>query len=136
MPNFVDLGLASPMGPQLRQLVEQQLLRDLRPYEIEPTGLKLDWSESCIEGHDAQYLDGCVENYSSISLYDAANKLVAEGWMEFIQAGPFFMAYWEFLDAYSSQEPGPLALKSRPGIPDHVWQQIPIESNSLYQKTA
>jgi hypothetical protein len=54
--NYIDLGLSSPMGINLRKLVESQLLQDLINYGIDKLDLKFDWSESCIEGHDTDYL--------------------------------------------------------------------------------
>lgn len=133
MPDYVAMGHAEQMGPQLRQLVEQQLLRDLQPYGMNPTGLRFDWSDSCVEGHGVGHLDGRVENYSGITLFSSTgsmSSIQAEGWMEFIHSENFFLAYWEVLfkctlDTYEG--PGIRALKTKPGIPSHVWEQIPME---------
>ncbi|GAB3664892.1 hypothetical protein GCM10027594_32810 [Hymenobacter agri] len=117
------------MGPQLREMVEQLLLRDLRHYGIDPTGLRFDWSDACVEGHGTTHLDGRVENYSGIALFVPAGSIRVEGWMEFIHSENFFLAYWETLfectlDLYEG--PGSRALKVKLGIPPHVWEQIPL----------
>jgi hypothetical protein len=137
MPDYTDRGYSEPMGQQLRHLVEQQLLRDLQLYGIETTGWQFDWSESCGEGHSSYHLDGYLENYSGIALYNSNDAAVADGWVDFIHEGSFFLAYWQFLnvctlDVYEGT--GRAAPKSRPGIPDHVWQQIPTDISAKYQK--
>lgn len=96
---FNPYGLSKSMGPQLRAPVEKHLLTDLYHY-CQKENLKFDWSESCIEGKDTNYLDGSLENFSCIFLYDNNNYLVAEGWMEFVHSGDFFIAYWEFLSVF------------------------------------
>lgn len=85
--SFSTYGFANQMGPRLRQLVEEQLMKDLQHYGISSQKMRFDWSESCIEGHAANYLDGSLENFSSISLYDEHNNVIADGWMEFILVG-------------------------------------------------
>jgi hypothetical protein len=135
MPDTIDMGHADQMGPQLRHLVELQLLNDLRPYGIDPTGLRFDWSDSCVEGHVTQYFDGRVENYSGVALFSATGSMQAAGWMEFVHSGSFFLAYWDLLfgctlDLYEG--PGSQALKTKAGIPPHVWQQIPAELEPLF----
>jgi len=119
------------MGPQLRKLVEEQLIVDLRYYYIDKPVLKFDWSESCIEGHDAVYLNGYLENYSGITIFDEADCLVADGWMDFVLAGDFFLVYWDFITTWNEEER--LANKSQPGIPDHIWLQIPDDIKGTYK---
>ncbi|WP_324678855.1 hypothetical protein [Hymenobacter sp. GOD-10R] len=130
-PNYTDLGLSSPMGPQLRKLVEEQLIVDLRYYHIDKPVLKFDWSESCIEGNDAIYLDGYLENYSGITIFDEADCLVADGWMDFVLAGDFFLVYWDFITTWDEEKQ--FANKSQPGIPDHIWLQIPDDIKGNYK---
>jgi hypothetical protein len=132
MPNYKDLGLSSSMGPQLRTFVERQLLADLTNYGISSNNLKFDWSDSCIEGHDTTYLDGKLENFSGIALYDAENNLVAEGWMDFIHEGDFFLAYWDYLSIWQVDKK--IFDKNKPGIPDHVWRQLPDDIRLNYKK--
>ncbi|GAA4362978.1 hypothetical protein GCM10023185_31340 [Hymenobacter saemangeumensis] len=129
-PNYQDMGMSSEMPPQLRELVEQQLTADLRHYGIDEPTVKFDWSQSCIEGHDAGHLDGRLENYSGIGIFDAANQWIAEGWMEFVQTDSFLLVYWEFLDLVQGSRLKPV--KFKPGIPEHVWQQIPEELHSAF----
>jgi hypothetical protein len=97
IPNFKNLGFADTMGSKLKSEVENQLLSDLQFYKIGEDDLKFDWSESCIEGHAANVLDGAVENFSGISVFDHSDNLVADGWMEFINEGDLFIVYWEFV---------------------------------------
>jgi hypothetical protein len=121
-PNYTDLGLSSPMGIDLRKLVESQLLQDLRNYGIDKLDLKFDWSESCIEGHDTHYLKSNVENYSGISIYDKDERLVADGWMEFIHEGDFLITYWEFVQTFDNDKV--IGKKDKPGIPKHIWDKL------------
>jgi hypothetical protein len=122
-PNYTDLGLSSQMGPQLRSLVELHLAEDLKFYGIKTAELRFDWSDSCIEGHDTNYLDGSLENFSGIAVFDNHENLVADGWMEFIHEGDFFLAYWEYVTAWDGDMK--LSEKKYKGIPNHVWEQIP-----------
>ena len=119
------------MGPQLRAFVEEQLLKDLLYYGVTLQDLKFDWSNSCIEGHDAAFLDGSFENFSEISLFDINDNPIAEGWMDFLEVelDPPLIIYWNFLDVI---ENGHLVSKKKsPGIPEHVWQRLsPKEKES------
>ena len=126
-PNYTDLAFAGKMGNQLKALVEEQLSADLIHYGINKSRLKFDWSESCIEGHCADYLDGSVENFSGISVYDDGDNFVAEGWMEFIydEIAGYFISYWEFVRTYDNQKL--LAIKEKSGIPEHIYLQLPKE---------
>lgn len=45
------LGKTAMMGPLLQKEVETQLLHDLTLYGIDPTGLSIDCSDACQEGH-------------------------------------------------------------------------------------
>ncbi|WP_148630026.1 hypothetical protein [Bacillus sp. E214] len=84
-PNYTDLGYADKMGPKLRMLVEKQLCDDLVFYGITANKFKFDWSESCIEGNDASYLDGVVENFRElIYLMKKITILQRDGWSLFM----------------------------------------------------
>ena len=122
------------MGPKLRELVESQLSDDLKHYRINVNNinLKFDWSESCIEGHHLEFLDGSLENYSGVSVFDEQDNLIADGWMEFVNGGQYFLAYWDFITTWNGDQK--LAKKNEPGIPDHIWQQIPEELKSTWTK--
>ncbi|GAB4029725.1 hypothetical protein [Spirosoma jeollabukense] len=133
-PNYIDLGLSPPKGPQLRTLVDKQLVADLASYGIAGLGLKFDWSNSCIEGHDSSYLNSDLENYSSILVFDEHDNLVADGWMEFIHEGDFFLVYWDYITIW--QNGGKIFVKSEDGLPDHVWAQIPDSIKRNMKKNA
>ena len=122
-PNYTDLDYAARMGPRLRALVEEQLVNDLNNYGVSGAVLKFDWSRSCIEGHCTDFLDGSVENFSGIAVFNSADELVADGWMEFVHDGEFFLAYWEFVETYDGEKK--LAEKKQVGIPKHIWQLLP-----------
>jgi hypothetical protein len=129
-PNYNDMGLASSMGPKLRQIVEEQLLADLKNYLPHGSDIKFDWSDSCIEGKDTVYLDGSIENFSGITLFDRNENIVAEGWMEFIHEGEFFLVFWDTVRTYNGN--GVLNDK-KPGIPEHIWQKIPADLKPNYK---
>ena len=128
-PNYIDLGFASSMGPKLRQLVEQQLLTDLGVYKVDITNLKFDWSDSCIEGKCTDHLDGSIDRFSGIAIFDSNDKLIAEGWMEFIHDGTFFLVYWDYLTIMQSDK---VVFDKKGGIPNHVWTQIPADIQPNY----
>ncbi|GIP17487.1 hypothetical protein J40TS1_31290 [Paenibacillus montaniterrae] len=79
-PNYHDMGLSSCMGEKLRKEVEGQLIRDLNHYF---------------------YLDGSLDNFSGILLFNKDDQLVADGWMDFvyIKEQNRLIVYWKFLDA-------------------------------------
>jgi hypothetical protein len=43
--------------------------------------------------------------------------------MDFIHEGDFFLAYWDFVTVWQHNKK--VFDKTKPGIPDHVWRQIP-----------
>jgi len=120
-PDFINLGYASKMGSKLKFLVEQQLIEDLNNYDFHEEGLKFDWSDSVIEGHYSEYLDGSVENFSGICLYNKLDELIAEGWMDFVHEDDFFVAYWDHL-LFRNHHPKE---KTEFGIPKHVLAMLP-----------
>lgn len=130
-----NMGMAECMGPLLRKEVEFQLLKDLTPYGVDPNGLAIDWSPSCVEGHRTRVLDGELENFSGINVVDSNGQIVAEGWMEFIHSGganPLF-AFWEFLTV--NQNGKRVVVKGTKGIPRHVWAALPEVTKDLCLKT-
>ncbi|RKD86395.1 hypothetical protein [Mangrovibacterium diazotrophicum] len=130
-PNYMDLGFADKMGPKLKNEVEKQLLNDLKFYGVDKPDLKFDWSESCIEGHDTNVLDGKVENFSGISVFDNMENLVAEGWMEFIHNENLFLVYWEFVTTWSGDKK--LNEKKEIGLPNHIWVKLPNDLKIKYK---
>lgn len=128
-PNYIDLGLSSPMSVELRKLVEEQLIVDLKYYDVKSDNLKFDWSNSCIEGHLSNHLNSSLENYSEIYVYDNSNNLIAEGWMDYINSSEyldkstFFITYWDNVIIWNNKEK--LFEKLEFGIPNHIWEKIP-----------
>ena len=122
-PNYTDLNYAERMGSKLRALVESHLVDDLRHYGVSHPELRFDWSDICIEGHSTDHLDGSVENFSGIVVFDNKGEVVADGWMEFVHQRTFFLAYWEFVRSWDGDRKRDV--KDKPGIPLHVWKQLP-----------
>jgi len=120
----MNLGLSIIMGPELRNLVERQLIEDLKYYNYNDTDLYFDWSQSCPEGRTAKYLGGSIENFSGISLINSANKLIAEGWMEFIHDENHFKVYWDLLIFKNHH----MIEKTEFGIPEHIKDFIVINN--------
>jgi len=120
-PNYIDYGLSSSMSTELRKIVEFQLAEDLRFYGVDAVGVKFDWSNSCIEGHDGEHLGSHFENYSGILVFDKMDNLIADGWMDFID-GPELVVYWDFIETWKGSKR--LAEKSTPGVPKHVSDKI------------
>lgn len=131
-PDYINLSFADCMGINLKLEVERQLSEDLKCYGINHDDYKFDWSDCCIEGHRTQYLDGAVENFSSIMVFNANDELVADGWMEFIHEDDVFIVYWEFLDKYENDQE--LILKSKCGIPLHIYEKIPHQFKEKYKE--
>jgi len=119
-PNYEQLGFSYCMGPELRQEVERQLLEDLKHYIEHNNKLKFDWSESCIEGSRINYLDGEVEDFSGIRLFDSQDQIFADGWMNFHydRDQNLFVAYWDILEIHKDREC--IELKTDFEIPEHV----------------
>ncbi|KRG13690.1 hypothetical protein ACA30_14405 [Virgibacillus soli] len=132
-PNYTNMGCSMMMGPKLRLAVEQQLSDDLKEYGIIWNRFKFDWSDSCVEGHEATYLDGRIENFSGINVFNEKDEHIAEGWMEFIHEprSAFFIAYWEFLDIFDSDKE--IRIKDDVGILLHIYHKIPKNIRSNYK---
>lgn len=125
MPEL-SLGFSDCMGPKLRNFVEGQLISDLSVYvpEIYMVSLEtvsFNWSDSCVEGHRTSYLDGELENFSGIAVYDLSGDFIAGGWMEFIETGDSLKVFWWYLD---SGEKIKIHEKREGGIPSHVWSVL------------
>lgn len=128
-PNYLNLGLSSPMSIELRKLVEEQLIDDLKYYGLKSDNLKFDWSNSCIEGHLSDYLNSSLENYSEIYVYDNSNNLIAEGWMDYVNGSEysdestFFITYWDDITIWNNKDK--IIEKFEIGIPNHILEKIP-----------
>jgi len=102
--NWDKYGFSCAMGPKLRELVETQLSNELNALLDTSIKFDFDWSESCIEGHDGEFLDGSLENYSGIKLTNKQVFIKADGWMEFIQEGDFCLAYWDQITVWENNK--------------------------------
>lgn len=124
-PNYSNYGLSISMGMRLRKEVEIQLINDLGKYGIYGKELFFDWSDSCIEGRCENYLDGSVDCFSGIKLFDNNNTLIVDGWMDFILEREYhiFIVYWNFLSIYENKKR--VQIKETPGIPPHIIKTLP-----------
>ena len=118
------------MSPELRELVENQLLAELPHYKLEKQNLKFDLSGSANEGHQMQHPDGIIASFSGILVLDENNAIVADGWMDFILEPDLFLPYWDHITTREGKKK--LAEKQMPGIPKHIWKQIPMELREKY----
>ncbi|SFD72788.1 hypothetical protein SAMN05216378_1164 [Paenibacillus catalpae] len=114
-PNYYDMGMSISMGKQLQGFVEEQLINDLMHYHKFTGELRFDWSDSCIEGEDLTYLDGSLDRFSGIMIFNSNNEPVADGWMDFVflNESNQLIVFWKYLsifvgdkeiDAINSQE--------------------------------
>ena len=129
------LGKTADMGPSLQLEVESQLLDDLLAYGIDPSGLVIDWSDACQEGHCTQAIDGNLEELSSVAVANRDGGVVAEGWMDFIHGGgenPLFV-FWLFLNVFRNGEWQ--KVKKEPNIPVHIWSRLPESTKHLFAST-
>lgn len=79
------MSYSSSIGPKLRAFVETQLLSDWKNYGVDRTDLKFHWSESCIEGHERDYLDGRSRIFRVLASLIVKTSLLQEvGWSLFI----------------------------------------------------
>lgn len=131
-PNYIDLGLSYPLSNQLRAEIERQLEKDLKFYRIEKDVYQFDWSDSCIEGNVTVYMDEPLENFSGIAVFDENDCIIAEGWMDFIHEENVLIIYWSFLDSYTNEQTK--SLKSKKGIPLHIFNQIPDQFKDKYKQ--
>ncbi|MCA1032877.1 hypothetical protein LCL95_17850 [Bacillus timonensis] len=130
-PNYIDLGFSNCMGPELRTKIEELLVKDLKQYGVKANMFKFDWSESCVEGKRTTYLDGDVEDFSGIKVFNEDDELLADGWMEFIhdKDKDFFISFWDFLSIYKYGRE--TEVKKEIGLPNHIIEKLPnsIRSN-------
>lgn len=130
-----ELGFSGLMGPKLRAYVEEQLVADLNWYLpkhqiYQRSDVHFDWSESCIEGHRTHWLDGEIENFSGIVVFNEDRNLIAEGWMEFIETEVGLEVFWWFLhfaDQHETQG------KDSNTVPGHVWSRLSADIRSLWR---
>jgi hypothetical protein len=101
-PNYHDMGMSISMGNQLRIFIEEQLINDLNFYHKFIGELRFDWSESCVEGEDLKYLDGSLDRYSGIMIFNSNDELIADGWMDFVFLCDRnqLIVYWIYLTLY------------------------------------
>ncbi|HYG03060.1 MAG TPA: hypothetical protein VD927_11495 [Chryseosolibacter sp.] len=111
------------MGPELQQLIETQLTKDLRNYHVNENDLRFDWSQSYGTGRSAHYLDGFAENFNRIIVFDKDDNLLADGCMDFIANRFFFIAYWDLVTTWN--EGTIVNEKKDQGMPFKIWRQLP-----------
>lgn len=131
-PNYNNFGLSYPMGEKLRKEVERQLSNDIKHYGINNEILKYDWSESVIEGRYSKVLDGHMNNFSYIKIFNSMDEIIAEGWIDFIHEEQYdlFIVYWDQLDLY---ENGNTKEGKEFGIPDYIYQKLPNDLKVKYK---
>ena len=130
MNDSKTLGWTITMGPRLRAEVTHQLIEDLKYYGCNEENISLDWSETCIEGRNADWLDGSLDCYSGIRIKDGAGVPIGDGWMDFVvvEERRKLIIYWEFLTIRETK------LKSKPGMPDHIWSRLPTEVKKINER--
>ena len=124
------------MGPDLRAFVEDRLIADLQHYLPSNSGLDhpslvFDWSESCVEGHRSDWMDGKIENFSGVIVRDRSQNLVADGWMEFIETATGLEVFWWYLGCGTTYE---FPAKKDNRIPLHVWERLGPNERSLWDE--
>ncbi len=127
-----EMGMAKAMGSHLLLQVSQQLLGDLSYYGISDSeNIWISWHESEGEGNWAKYLDGEIENYAYITILDENMNAIGQGSMDFVleEEWDVFLVYWDALYFIHPEFDG----KTRPGIPDHIWQEIPENFQAKYK---
>ncbi|RKP55579.1 hypothetical protein D7Z26_10375 [Cohnella endophytica] len=99
-PDYHDMGMSITMGNELRKFVEDQLVKDLFYYYKFTGELRFDWSDSCVEGEDLNYLDGSLDRYSGIMIFNANDEPVADGLMDFeyLMKSDQLIIFWVYLD--------------------------------------
>ncbi|ASV88568.1 hypothetical protein CES85_3401 (plasmid) [Ochrobactrum quorumnocens] len=120
-----DFGFSDCMGPQLREFVEQQLLIDLCHYlspemHVNLADFSFDWSDSCIEGHRASWLDGAIENFSGIVILDPKKNVIVEGWMDFVETDTGLEVFWWSLHGRCVKTRN----RARNEVPSHIWDRL------------
>ncbi|OUS68765.1 hypothetical protein B1748_32880 [Paenibacillus sp. MY03] len=117
-----EMGFAMTMGPKLKREVERQLLLDLNHYHPFPDELRFDWSDSCTEGKCLNYLDGSLDCFSSIYVYNKEDEVVGDGWMDFLYVVEIdqLIVHWKFLVIYIDE--AMVIAKSDVGVPEHIKQ--------------
>lgn len=132
-PNYTDMGLGCTMGKQLRKEVERQLIEDAKYYGLIQKEYRFDWSNSCVEGRCTDYLDGSLDRFSGIYIYDENDRLTFDGWMDFVHEEDFFAVYWLYLDRY--QDGHEISVKNDKSMPWYIYRQIPESFRKEYKKS-
>lgn len=132
-PNY---GFTEIMGPLLREYVKQSLVQDLQHYlpkerNIQYSDCIFDWSDTCIEGHRTTYLDGELENFSGIIIYDRDKNVIVNGWMDFVEQGDNLHIYWLFLEGGPQYK---IQSKKAAVIPQHVWCLLDDKTQEFWAK--
>ena len=113
----------------LRDWIESQLTADLAHYNISETVI-FDWSQSYGTGRKVRYLDGTLENFSRIILFNKSGDLLADGCMDFIFGNGIAICYWDIVTVWKAGQMRDE--KKEVGIPFHIWKQLPDGLMSKY----
>jgi hypothetical protein len=122
--NSNDLGVAGIMGTALRELVESQLRKGLEHYGRHANDYNFDWSESSEEGCDFDYLDGTIDRFSGIRVFNESKTLIAEGWLDYVYVDTEdkLFVFWDYLNLV---EDGQVEkVKTRSGIPAYIYEKL------------
>ncbi len=114
------------LGPAVQSWVEQQLLSDLCHYGVQPTDLRIDWSQVVQEGNWTYFHGRMLESLSDLVVRGADDSIVAEGWMDFVttceatDAEP--KVFWLFLSVAAD---GKLRrVKDDAFLPAYLWDSL------------
>ena len=118
------------MGSTLKSFVEDQLLKDLLSYQVNVSGARFDWSQSYGCGKERKYLDGRLQNFSRIVVFQGDGSLLADGCMDFICNKQTCLCYWDLITTWRNGRS--VREKKEPGITFHIWNQLPLNLMSRY----
>jgi hypothetical protein len=116
---------------KLKEWMESQLITDLRHYQITET-VVFDWTQSGGAGRKMRYMDGTLENFSRIIVFDQQGNLLADGCMEFIVNNSRPVCYWDILTVWKNGHI--IREKREQGIPSHLWNVLPSTAPSKYSR--
>ena len=133
-----ELGFSDCMGPELRKFVEGQLFNDLETYlqsaeMVDLGSVRFDWSDSCVEGHRTHWLDGEIENFSGIAIFDHNQNRIVEGWMEFIETEVGLVVFWWYLTGGEFHH---IQSKNSNNVPKHIWEKLSAEVRTQWSRYA
>ena len=111
--------------------IESQLIADLKSYSVFGDA-RFDWSQSYGAGRKVRHLDGTLENFSRIILFDREGELLADGCMDFVFSSSVVVCYWDLVTVWRKGQI--ISEKKEEGIPVHVWKQLPSALMTKYRE--